>query len=228
MFVVLGLAALGVGLALTGSAFGVGSDALRGDGPAVSVDDDLTVTEGTDEVVVVENVSTIDSVAVEASDGGTIRFETERRRGLSADERAQAEAIARDNETVDRALAALSDPRVAVEPIVELEADASRTVDVTGRANETVTTTESTSDTFTFTVNATTVREGDGTVVVDRKPSHAPNRASVRIVDGPEGDVRYAATVDLQNETVTGVVDWDAIGDGSSGVESRLGQSRPG
>lgn len=225
--VLVGLAVLGVGLALSGSAIGVGSETLRGEGPAVTVDDDVSVSEGADEVVVVENVSTIDSVAVEASDGGTIRFETEPRRGLSADARARGEAIARDNATVARALASLSDPRVSVEPVVRLDADAVRSVDVTGSGDGAVTT-DGPGETVTFTVNATTVEEEPDTVVVDRKPAHVPDRASVRIRDGQEGHVRYSATVDLENETVTGLTDRGAIGGESGAGQSASGDNQSG
>lgn len=222
--VVLGLAAVGVALAVTGSALGVGDGTFHeSDGPAVNIDENVTVVDDDSEVTVVENVSTVETLKVRADDGATIRFETEGRdEGVTASERAKD--IARNNETIQRAIEDLESPKFTVEPVVQVDVTESSSFTVSGATNDGDNSTGGGSGTYSVTVNETSAQSQDGMVVVDREPAYASGIASVQIAE--TGDqVRYAATVDLENETVTGFTDWQTATDGTEGTA--VGQKSP-
>jgi len=207
---VVALTAVGVGLALTWSTVGIAdSDPSVTEGPSIRVDDDVTVASRDEAVTVIEDVSSVDAVSVRARDDGTIHLESTERGGLNEAERRRALAIARDNETVRQAVASLDDPALAVEPVVEIRASSFRTVEIDGTATDVDASGANGAETYAFTVNASSVEQDDGTVVVDRTQEYVDGVASVRLSDERSGETRYTIRVDLAAGTVTDVTNWE-------------------
>ena len=50
-----------------------------------------------------------------------------------------------------------------------------------------------------------------GTVTIDRDPKYVEDEAVVRIRDPATDEMYYSATVDLENETVTEITEWDTV-----------------
>jgi len=207
---VVALIAVGVGLALTWSTVGIADgDPSVSEGPSIRVDDDVTVASGDKAVTVIEDVSSVDAVSVRAREDGTIRLESSERGGLNETQRTRALAIARDNETVRRAVGSLEEPVFAVEPVVEIRASSFRTVEIDGTATGVDARGVNGTETYAFTVNASSVEQDDGTVVVDRTQEYLDDVASVRLSDERSGETRYTIRVDLTTETVTDVTNWE-------------------
>ena len=202
------LAVLGVGLAVLGTAVGATTPhAASGPGTAFVVsEDNVTVEQGDQQVTVVDNMTRVDSIEIERQGSGTYQVNTETEDPLTDSERSHAEAIARDNATVQQVLRDVEQYELTVEPIHKLTADSVRTTTVTG-FNSTSMESETAEGEETFTL---TVEDGDetGTVTIDRHPEYVKDEAAIRIRNPSTDEVYYSATVDLENETVTEITDW--------------------
>ncbi|WP_248518223.1 hypothetical protein [Salinarchaeum laminariae] len=197
-------AAIGVGLALAGSAVGAtGSIASSGSSPSfVVAEDTVTYQDGGERTTVVANVTEADRIEFEEVDDGQFRVTTEQSHPLSADERDAAIEIAQSNASFQRALGKVDDPELAVEPIRKLQVNDAINM-TTSTAAASAITENATAETFTI------ESEGDdGTVTVDREPEYVENEADVRIQDD-SGNTEFSVVVDLQNETVVDGIDWD-------------------
>ncbi|WP_135363989.1 hypothetical protein [Halosimplex halophilum] len=202
-----GLVALGVGLAAAGTALFPGGPADAGEPGAAFVvsETNVSVADADRDPTVVANVSSASRVEIERVDSGRFRVSTDT--PLSDRERRRAKAIARSNETVRRALAAMDGYELAVEPIRKL------TVGSAARVNATAWSVNGSDGVRTFRVENVT-GGSDGSVVVGRSRDYVDGAASVEIRRSPSGELAYRARVDLANGTVTGVTDWAAVRDG--------------
>ncbi|WP_202614421.1 hypothetical protein [Halostella litorea] len=214
--VLVGLAALAVGLAGVGTAVGVTDPIADADagGEFVVADGSVTFAGNGENVTVVESTANVSEIRFEETDSGRFVVSTETDRPLTPAERDRAVEIARSNGTVRGKLAELDGYELAVEPVQRLEADQVSSYDVTLEADGNATAGE----TDVFVANAT-AEDRDGTVVVERDPSYAEDRAVVRVQqpDAAEGErLRYSVDVDLANDTVTDVTDWTAVGEEST------------
>jgi hypothetical protein len=204
VIVLLGLATLGVALAWTGTALGVGDaiDDSREPGRVNISSDGVTFADKDQQVSLVENLTGTDAVEVSATDG-RITVTTSDRGPLTAETRARAREIARENATVARVIEQTGDVRLTVEPIKKLKTTSVNRVE----ANVTVTTNSSTDiETYSFgTVDNVTVEQDEGSVTVkseDSNASYVDDEAVVEILDATTGEERYSVIVDLANGTV--------------------------
>jgi phage FluMu protein gp41 len=211
VIVLLGLATLGVALAWTGTALGVGDaiDDSRESGRVDISGDGVTFADKDQQVSLVENLTTTDAVEVSATDG-RITVTTSDRGLLTADQRARARKIARENATVARVIEQTGDVRLTVEPIRKLKTTSVDRVE----ANVNVTT-NGTADleTYTFesTDDVTVEQDGDSVTVASGQSdaAYVEDEAVVRIRDATTGEASHSAIVDLANGTVIESPDWD-------------------
>ena len=214
-----GLAALGVGLAVVGTTVGT-TNPLTNAGSSASFvvsDQNVTFERGDQQATVVDDMTGVDHVEIERQGNGVFRVNATATRVVSARERRRAKAIARNNATVERMLAKVERYELTVEPIRKLTVDDVHSVNATLQ-NSTTSAGEAHAGDYTFTVSvenqstSTFASENrTGSVSVDREPSYVENAVSVRIGDPTGADIYYAVTVDLENGTVVDVTDWSTL-----------------
>lgn len=200
---VVGLAVLGIGVGWAGSSLGV-------DGPIADAEpsaefmiagNDVTLSDGDDDVTVVDNVTEVESLTI-AEDDGDFAIETDESEPLPADDRELAAEIALNNESVRECLEAVDEYELVVEPIVKMDAGSVETVTVSGNASEREDQNATDSGEFSFTAERTAVEKTGDTVTVSREPSHVEDEAIVRITHPENEDVNCSVLVDLDEEAV--------------------------
>jgi hypothetical protein len=201
------LALLGVGLAVIGTSVGATSPLAAGSGAAFVVsEDNVTFEHGDQRATVVDNMTHIDSMEIEQQGSGTYKIHTETEAPLTDSERSQAKTIARNNATVQQALEDLPQYVVTVEPIQKLTADSAQTGNLTIANTSTDIETAEGEQTFTGWVEES---DETDTVTIDRNAEFVEDEAVVRITDPATDESYYSITVDLENETVTDITEWD-------------------
>ncbi|APX00322.1 hypothetical protein CHINAEXTREME_20610 (plasmid) [Halobiforma lacisalsi AJ5] len=147
-------------------------------------------------------MSHVNQIEIERQDGGTFHVNTTTEQPLTESDRRDAQAIARNNETVQQALADVEQYKMSVNPIQKISADAMQTTTISG-LNET--STNNSTETTTFSVST----EGQNkSVTIDREPTYLEDEVSVRVLDPSSDETHYSITVNLETETVTGITDW--------------------
>jgi hypothetical protein len=193
------LAATGVALAGVGTVVGLTGTATP-DAPAGEfvVSDNVTFTTAGGDRTKLANLTADSEVRISRTGPGTFAVETESSTPLSEADRELARRVARENETVSRALERMGAYELTVDPVrklqtVELDVEQVRTAEnsSTVSANKTV-----------YVMNVST---GSDEVVVDREPQYVRDMASVQVSPPGGGETRYHATVDLANRTVVDV-----------------------
>jgi hypothetical protein len=193
------LAATGVALAGVGTVVGLTGTATP-DAPAGEfvVSDNVTFTTAGGDRTKLANLTADSEVRISRTGPGTFAVETESSTPLSEADRELARRVARENETVSRALERMGAYELTVDPVrklqtVELDVEQVRTAEnsSTVSANKTV-----------YVMNVST---GSDEVVVDREPQYVRDMASVQVSPPGGRETRYHATVDLANRTVVDV-----------------------
>ncbi|WP_159902098.1 hypothetical protein [Salinirussus salinus] len=193
------LAATGVALAGVGTVVGLTGTATP-DAPAGEfvVSDNVTFTTAGGDRTKLANLTADSEVRISRTGPGTFAVETESSTPLSEADRELARRVARENETVSRALERMDAYELTVDPVrklqtVELDVEQVRTAEnsSTVSANKTV-----------YVMNVST---GSDEVVVDREPQYVRDMASVQVSPPGGRETRYHATVDLANRTVVDV-----------------------
>lgn len=206
-----GLAVLGAGLGLSGTALGMGGPVAENDsvvGFTVS-DNDVTVSEGERNVTVVENMTSMKSVEIAENDG-RYAVRAEETDPLTARERERAAAIARDNATVRRYLDRMGAYELSVEPIEVFETTSTADIEVTG--NATGVNVSGDARAVEFEVVNDSLAADEESVTVSKDPTYLEDRVSVDATRPGETDSRYRFEVDLANGTVVAVTDWESNG----------------
>ncbi|MGQ3330165.1 hypothetical protein [Halorubrum sp. FL23] len=202
------LAALGVSLAVIGSAVGATTPLAASEPSAAFVvsEDNVTFERGNQRATLLNNTTGVDSIEIEQQGSGTYHVNTEAKNPLTDSERNQAKAIARGNATVQQTVQDLDQYELTVEPIRKLTVDSAQTTSFTGLTN-TSRDGEKVAEEETFTLTVEDSNE-TGTVTIDRESEYVENEAVVRIRDSATDEICYSATVNLENETVTDISDW--------------------
>jgi hypothetical protein len=201
LLALVGLAVLGIGLAVAGAALGIGETTAADTQVSVS-DSGITISNGQQEAVLVENMSRIRTVEVSTNDGRLAVETTRSETGLTDSERVRAVEIAQSNATVQQSLDDATEYTFDVEPVKRLTASAA------GRVNGTISI-ENHTEQKTFTVDdveMTTTTDGDS-VTIRRQSSVVDGKASVRI-RGPDGELLYSVDIDLNAEQVREITAW--------------------
>lgn len=227
LLVLVGLAVLGVALAGMGTVLGVTGFATDADATArfVVSEDNVTVSDGGEEVTVVENMSDVGAIRIAETDSRHFEVSTETDSPLTDAERERAREIARANDTVARYLADAEGYELAVDPVRKLDL---------GSVNRTdASLSEADGTNASYTIETVTSDGEGGTLVVQRNSSYAADRAVVRVYrpsDDSRDEQKYSIDVDLANGTVTDITDWDALrreasanGDASAGESVDIG-----
>lgn len=147
---------------------------------------------------VIDDLSSVSTVEVSTHDD-QITIETED--PFDETDRHRAIEIVRANETVTRAID-VEAYEFVVEPIQELSLEETEEVNMTIDDEDVLNKREFGNGT---TVNVSvTVEEdrGNDTVTVDRDPNYVDDVVSVDVIDPETDERRFAATVDLQKETI--------------------------
>jgi len=212
---VLGLAVLGVALAGIGTPFGVTAPIAADDpsGEFVVSGQNVTFSNQGQQETVVRNLSNATTIEIEEADDGQFTVTTERNRPLTDAERERARVIARNNDTVRRALDDVSEYELAVEPIYEV--DELSTTKISGE----VSTVNESEGISVVDLADDSLSERDDAVVVQRDPSYVEDEAVVRVRQPNETertDLKYSVSVDLASETVTDITDWEDIRQGTT------------
>jgi len=209
----LGLAALGLGLAGAGAAIGVDSPVTDESPPGFTVtDSNVTLSDGDREVTVINDTGSVDRIEI-AEEGGRVTVRTEYEPPLTDVERERAVAIVRGNETLRARLAAMDGYELDVEPIKRITADRATV--------RTLSSVEKDSGSFHVvttgngTERTTLPIDGSESVTVARDPTYLDHRANVRIRPTGSERARYSVTVDLTNGTVVRTTDWSTAENGS-------------
>lgn len=210
--VLFGLLLLGLLLAGAGTAIGMTATFANPDSTPefVVTDENVSVSTGDRTETVVRNMSNVRSVTINETTSGHFRVDTEEERPLTETERQRAREIAVDDPTVQRELDTLGRYEIAVDPIQKIESSRFSS----DRYNTTVNVDGGDDGEFAITTWNTTRESGDGTVHVARDPTYVRDAAVVRIRRPGEPEhpgLEYTIRVDLSNETVTDVTDWDEI-----------------
>jgi len=205
------LAFLGVGLAVIGTGVGATNPFTTSESGTAFVvsEDNVTFEHGDQQATVLNNMSNVDSIEIEQQDTGIYQVNTETDDQLTDSDRSQAKTIARDNTTVQGILQDLDRYELTVEPIHKLTVDSAQTTSFTG-LNNTSRDGETAEGEETFTIRVEDSNE-TGTVTIDRDPKYVEDEAVVRIRDPATDEMYYSATVDLENETVTEITEWDTV-----------------
>lgn len=210
---VVALAAAGVALAVAGNAVGMDAsvDTTDAVGELSVSGDNLTVSDGTREVVGVADLSGAQRVEV-ANEDGVFAVRTESDQPLTRTERDRAAEIARSNGTVSDYLRSVEDYSLDVQPIQKVEADSVRNVSVreTESIEGSVAAGSSSNRSFVF---VETDWEDDGAVTVARNRTYVEGEANVRVY-GPDGELRYSLVVDLTSGRVDDITDWTEVRSG--------------
>lgn len=211
LVVLAGLTVLGVALAGVGTALGMTAPPTNhGDNPTFAVNEEnVTFTDNGNRVTLVENMSTVRSVRIDKVGSTQFQVSTETAQPLTAAERERARRIALNNQTVQSHLASLENYEVTIEPIRRLNMTSMQV------ANFNATKVNDSGDGGSvFKITNVSSEHEDGTVVVQRDPQYVEDRAVVRIRQpgAPERRaLKYTVRVDLANDTVTGITDWEEI-----------------
>lgn len=201
------LALLGVGFAIIGTSFGATSPLAAGSGAAFVVSEDsVTFETGNQRAAIVDNMTHIESIKIEQQGSGTYKIHTETEDPLTDSERSRAKTIARNNVTVQRALENSPQYVVTVEPIQKLTADSAQTGNLTLTNTPTDIGTVDGEEIFTASVEES---DESGTVTIDRNSQFVEDKVVVRIRNPATGESYYSITVNLDNETVTEIKEWD-------------------
>lgn len=173
--------------------------------------------QGQDETVI-RNLSNVTSIEIEKIDTNQFTIKTERDPPLTDTERERAREIARRNETVRQALENLDEYEFIVDPIYKVE-DTSPT-QIPGNYS----TVDQSEGTFKVNITNDALTERDKNVV-NRDPSYVQEEAVGRVrhpnEDDP-ADLRYTVSIDLANETVDDITDWEAIREDTTTLESEF------
>lgn len=205
------LGALGVGLAVVGSAVGVDApvDTTEAVGELNVSGDGLTVSDGTRNVVAATTLSEAQRVEVTNEDG-VLRVRTESEDPLTRSERERAAEIARSNGTVSDYLRSVEDYSLDVQPIQKVEAGSVRNVTVRETEPPEGSVAAGSNSSFVFVESDW---EDDGTVTVARNRTYVDGEANVRVY-GPGGELRYSLVVDLTSGRVDDITDWTEVRSG--------------
>lgn len=211
LVVLAGLTVLGVALAGVGTALGMTAPLTNhGDNPTFAVNEEnVTFTDNGNRVTLVENMSTVRSVRIDKVGSTQFQVSTETAQPLTAAERERARRIALNNQTVQSHLASLENYEVTIEPIRRLNMTSMQVASFNAtKVND------SGDGGSVFKITNVSSEHEDGTVVVQRDPQYVEDRAVVRIRQpgAPERQaLKYTVRVDLANDTVTGITDWEEI-----------------
>lgn len=203
-----GLVAAAVVLAGITVAMGVPAPLDGEDGVRFNVSDGtVNVTESGQEITVVDDLSNVTEVEIEASAPGEFTVSTGRDSSLSPSDRDRARSIARENETVAAAIESLSAVRLAVDPVYRVRADSVQQVDIGDSTNlsDNVSAIKFESSSIESTNSGVVIRS-------DREP--VPGEAVVRVLDPTapaDADLRYSVDIDLDAGRVTDITDWTEI-----------------
>ena len=216
LLVLVGLAVIGVGVAGIGTAFGM-TEPLSTPGTSaefVVSEDNITFVTAEQSETVVDDLSNVSEITIEETDSGQFTIQTAENQPLTESERERARTLAMTNGTVNEALTGMDTYELSVEPIQQLNTSASNQVsyDVVVESNET---------NGGVIIWETTDDQNDGSVTIENDPSYVEDRATVRIRQSEADsshDLKYTVDVDLANETVTDITDWDEIRQESSSV----------
>ncbi|OYR99296.1 hypothetical protein DJ71_00125, partial [Halorubrum sp. E3] len=131
------LAALGVSLAVIGSAVGATTPLAASEPSAAFVvsEDNVTFERGNQRAILLDNTTGVDSIEIEQQGSGTYHVNAEAKNPLTDSERNQAKAIARGNATVQQTLQDLGQYELTVGPIRKLTVDSAQTTSFTGLTN---------------------------------------------------------------------------------------------
>ena len=207
LLVLVGLAAVSIGLAGVGAAFGM-TDPLISDpsGEFIVGEDNITFNASGESKTVAENLTHVQAVKIEETNTGQFTVQTVKEQPLTDREHAQAREIVLSNDIVSAALSEMDSYTLSVDPIQQLNASAFNQVSYdTNTSHET-------SDGIT--IVKMSEEEESGSVTIEREPNFAEDRATVQIHQPdapPSDDLKYSVDVDLKNNTVTDMTDWDAI-----------------
>ncbi|WP_435066732.1 hypothetical protein [Haloplanus sp. C73] len=222
--VLAGLAVLGVVLAVVGTALGLPSSLVTGAPAAQFVvsDERVTLSNSSDDVVLVDNMSNVREIQVETTGRGQFHVRTREEPPITAAERERALEIARTNDTVRQYLDS-AEYTAAVEPVRIYNVSSDKLYTDTVHLNESGINRKDTDRPVT-TYNVTLVpdesNETRGRVTaVHREPKSPDHRAVVQIRRPAAPDHReltYTIDVDLRNGTITDITDWEALQQDSS------------
>jgi len=219
LLVLVGLVTVSLGFAGAGAAFGMTEPLTSAPSNEFVVsEDNITFNASGESETVVENLSYVREVNIEETDTGQFTIRTVEEQPLTNRERDRAREIALANETVSAALSEMNSYVLSVEPIQQLNASTFNHISYDSN------TSHETSDGIT--IIETSEADDDGSVTITREPSYVENRVVVRIrqPDAPQSeDLQYSVDVDLENETVTDITDWNAIRQESSTVTTTNG-----
>ncbi len=183
-------------------------------GEFVVADGNITFNSSGESKTVVKNLSKVREVKIEETDTGQFTIQTIEEQPLTVRERERAREITLANQTVNSALSEMDSYEFSVDPIQQINASAFNRVSYDG------TTSHETSDGISI-IEVSNKKEDYGAITITRESNYVEDRAVVRIrqPDAPQSeDLKYSVDVDLKNETVTDITDWDAIRKGAPTV----------
>lgn len=219
LFVLVGLAVIGVALAGVGTTLGA-DDVVQPQQSAklVVTDENLTVAHANQSGTLVTDLSNVTELRIDRENASRFTVETRERRPLSPAERERARTIALNNQTVSEAVGEMAAVELTVEPIRKLNTSsfAAKRYNVSLDAGDGDTVT---GDTFTIELNDSGME--DGSVTIDRTPEFVDDRAVVEVRDPteePPQSLEYTVRVDTANGTVTDVTDWEHVRENASTV----------
>jgi len=205
LLTVLVLALVGTSVGWVGSGLGIGGPLTEpGQNPALVVSEGgVTVSDGSQEVTVLENVTTVESLRIRDRDGH-LTVDTERVQPLTDAERARALAIVRENETVQRRLAAMDDYELAVEPIRGVPAEAMSRISLNGSEVNRTAVDEEEEGIFRvgFDENASIERSDDAVTIRPGDQTYVEDDVNVEIRTPDTDEVVAEAQVNLPDERV--------------------------
>lgn len=206
--VVVLLGAVGIGLAVIGTSIGLGAGITTADNDRITIgEESVTVADSNGETVAIEDLETVSSVEVTSYED-RVAIETEE--PFSEAERQEAIDIVRTNETVTAAID-VEAYEFTAEPIETLTLEETEIQNVTIENGEAVENAEiEGGDNVTFSVTKADDGETE-TVTADRDPEYVEDTLNVKIIDPKTDQRRFSARVDLQNESISSLNDWDEV-----------------
>lgn len=206
--VLIGLAVISIGLALAGNAIGIGDATTTSDGPGevTIAEDEITLSDGEQELTPVENLTGVQQVDI-TDEGGTVNITTTNASTpLDTETRERAREIALTNETIQQYISTVDTYDIAVEPIRRVDSDDIQSTSV-NMSTASSKTSENGTETVAFTVAETDTADS---VTVTRTPRYDREEVTVRI-SGPEGQLQYSLTVDLFEKRIVAFTDWTEV-----------------
>ena len=193
------LACLGIGLAVLGTTIGIGGGSPDADTNRITVDDrTVTVSIGDEETVAIGDLSGVSTVEV-STHGDHVTIETEGQ--FEEKEYDRAIEIAESNETIQQTIDVESYDFTA-EPIEKLSSERSSNVSIENGSEFKI----GTNATYSMSIDEDNRNDS---VTVDRDPEYVAGVLSVNVIDPHTDERRFSVRVDLHNETVTSLTDWD-------------------